>query len=37
MPAFRKLIALGSAKTLILAGDIQLVPEDMTGKLYSGV
>lgn len=32
-----KLIALGSAKTLTQAGDIQLVPEDMTGRLYAGV
>lgn len=32
-----RLIAIGSASALTLAGDIQLVPEDMTGKLYSGV
>lgn len=32
-----RLIAIGSVTTLTLAGEIQLVPEDMTGKLYSGV
>jgi hypothetical protein len=31
-----RLIAIGSASALTLAGDIQLVPEDMTGKLYAG-
>lgn len=32
-----RLIAIGSATALTQAGDIQLVPEDMTGRLYSGL
>jgi len=31
-----KLIPLGSAKALTLAGEIQLVPENMTPRLYEG-
>lgn len=32
-----RLITIGSALALTQAGEIQVVPEDMTGKLYSGV
>lgn len=31
-----KLIAVGSAKALTQAGEIQLVPENMTPRLYEG-
>jgi len=37
MTATLKLIVLGSAKALTQAGEVQLVPEDASGRKYAGI